>query len=171
MELDEEADDPDDPPRLNTFLVSTIERMQVGGDTRVAEDTPVTQTHHSDSEVDLDDDIQVDSLTRADREPTSRTHYEMDTTDLDMLIQPRAPPQSQSTAPPSSWPRGPPPRPPSLSKSSSTHRHGLSHTQVAVVVVLVVVVVVVVVVVGACAFHWSLSSRILPRMVEITVLL
>ncbi|MQM02667.1 hypothetical protein Taro_035442, partial [Colocasia esculenta] len=35
-------------------------RMQVGGDVRVAEDTPMTQTHHSDSEVDLDDDIQLD---------------------------------------------------------------------------------------------------------------
>ncbi|MQL89652.1 hypothetical protein Taro_022233 [Colocasia esculenta] len=81
MELDEEADDPDDPPRLNTFLVSAIERMQAGGDARVAEDTPV-----------------------------------------------------------------------------------------AVVVVVVVVVLVVVVVVVACAFHWSLSSRMLPKMVEITVL-
>ncbi|MQM04846.1 hypothetical protein Taro_037655, partial [Colocasia esculenta] len=100
MELDEEADDPDDPPRPNTFLVSAIERMQAGGDARVAEDTLVTQTHHSDSEVDLDDDIQ-----------------------------PRAPPQSQSAAPPSSRPRGPPPRPPSLSKSSSTHRHDSSQTQ------------------------------------------
>ncbi|MQM18481.1 hypothetical protein Taro_051474 [Colocasia esculenta] len=27
MELDEEADDPDDPTRPNTFLVSVIERM------------------------------------------------------------------------------------------------------------------------------------------------
>ncbi|MQM04650.1 hypothetical protein Taro_037452 [Colocasia esculenta] len=41
MELDEEADDPDDPPRPNTFLVSAIKRMQAGGDARVAEDTPV----------------------------------------------------------------------------------------------------------------------------------
>ncbi|MQL86488.1 hypothetical protein Taro_019029 [Colocasia esculenta] len=130
MELDEEADDPDDPPRPNTFLVSVIERMQAGGDARVSEDTPVTQTHHLDSEVDLDDDIQVGSLTRADREPTTRNFYEMDTTDLDMLIQPRAPPESQSVAPPSSRPRGPPPRPPSLSKSSSTHRHGSSQTHV-----------------------------------------
>ncbi|MQM07085.1 hypothetical protein Taro_039921 [Colocasia esculenta] len=92
MELDEEADDSDDPPRPNTFLVSVIERMQAGEDDRVAEDIPVTQTHHSNSEVDLDDDIQVGSLTRADREPTTQTFYEMDTTDLDMLIQPRAPP-------------------------------------------------------------------------------
>ncbi|MQM21881.1 hypothetical protein Taro_054927, partial [Colocasia esculenta] len=64
MELDEEADDLDDPPRPNTFLVSVNERMQASGDARVAEDTPVTQTHHSDSEVDLDDDIQVGSLSR-----------------------------------------------------------------------------------------------------------
>ncbi|MQM01956.1 hypothetical protein Taro_034717 [Colocasia esculenta] len=94
MELDEEADDPDDPPRPNIFLVSIIERMQAGRDVRVAEDTPVTQTHHSDSEVDLDNDMQVGSLTRANREPTTWTHYEMDTANLDMLIQPRAPPQS-----------------------------------------------------------------------------
>ncbi|MQM15136.1 hypothetical protein Taro_048075 [Colocasia esculenta] len=107
MKLDEEADDPDDPPRPNTFLVSVIERMQVGRDVRVAEDTHVTQTHHSNFEIDLDDDIQVGSLTRADREPTTRTHYEMDTVNLEMLIQPRAPPQSQSAAPPSSLPRVP----------------------------------------------------------------
>ncbi|MQM09651.1 hypothetical protein Taro_042528 [Colocasia esculenta] len=42
MELDEEVDDPDDPPWPNTFLVLVIERMQTGGDARVAEDTPST---------------------------------------------------------------------------------------------------------------------------------
>ncbi|MQL87763.1 hypothetical protein Taro_020319, partial [Colocasia esculenta] len=34
MELDEGVNDPDDPPRPNTFLISTIERMHAGGDAK-----------------------------------------------------------------------------------------------------------------------------------------
>ncbi|MQM01179.1 hypothetical protein Taro_033928 [Colocasia esculenta] len=101
MELDEEADDPDDPPRPHTFLVSAIERMQA--DATTVDDSDVTPS-------------------------------------------PSEPSQRQS-----------------MGDDSSNHS---SPSATAAVVVVVVVLVVVV----ACAFHWSRSSRMLPKMVEITVL-